>query len=178
LRLFHPVVVCGEAGCREVKALIDTGASASFIHPRIVEDLRIRRTKYLKPIRIPGEVYRCPVVILKRLEIKGKIVEDALLTEFDTGNDMVIGADIIQDLGLKVDLVRGDLTSSNPGTPKPEVDEEKYWRYQLIKWRGLQEEAETRQPPTDLSWLIPIGIALPLIAIPLIWWISWMISPR
>lgn len=102
-RIFGKVEVCGKI-CREVIALYDTGADRSFIDPKLAREIEAERTGFYRA-RIPNGIR------LEEVRAKVKILDkekpSALLYEMESGYPLVVGADLMQDLNLKLDPSKG-----------------------------------------------------------------------
>lgn len=109
-RIFGKVEVCGKI-CREVIALYDTGADRSFIDPKLAREIEVEKTGFHRA-RIPDGIR------LEEVKAKVKILDkerpSALLYEMESGYPFVVGADLMQELNLKLDPSKGLVEDPEP----------------------------------------------------------------
>jgi predicted aspartyl protease len=109
-RIFGKVEVCGKI-CREVIALFDSGADRSFIDPKLAREIETEKTGFYRT-RIPNGIK------LDEVKAKVKILDkerpSALLYEMESGYPLVVGADLMQELNLKLDPSKGLVEDPEP----------------------------------------------------------------
>ncbi len=106
------IKIIGDKGEREVNALFDSGASASFIKHDIVKEVATI-------IKMPRErgftlgngegTLRTPYVTNLDFNIKDWTIFDRILVVDKLGEELIIGADIMQRWKMKLDFEKEDI---------------------------------------------------------------------
>jgi predicted aspartyl protease len=104
--------VDGDKGERRVQALLDTGASASFIRRDVAEPLATL-------VRLPSaEVYtlgdgvgrlRATETVILHILLKGVRISDNFIVVPRLSDEMIIGANTLQKWRIKLDLENEDV---------------------------------------------------------------------
>ena len=108
--------LCGVKKCIEVNALIDTGSNKVSIDPKLAEEIGVIKTGHKKHVTFPpGEVVE--EVEIKSIKICGcKRVKPRLFIhpklKESYGTDLTIGYNLMQDIGLKIDMETEKLKAS------------------------------------------------------------------
>ncbi len=114
---FHPhslPIITVRCGPQAVRALADTGAQTSLIHPRLVRQFGLSTIGDLPLVGIGSSVTRVPRVRLAGLHIARFLLRDfdAGITNFDNlrlGIDLILGINAFEGYRLQFDLAEGRL---------------------------------------------------------------------
>ena len=116
---FHiPVTLKGRNREKEIVAMVDSGASTVFIHPRFVQENKIRTHRLAQPIALfnidgtPNGIGHIEKVSMVEMVI-GDHREKAVFTMADIGpEDVIIGIDWLRKHNPEVDWEQGTLRLS------------------------------------------------------------------
>lgn len=107
-----PVEVVGDKGRVIAQALFDTGASASFIRRKIAEEVSTigkwpsPRTCILGDGKTP---LRAQDVVTVDITIKGVTIFHPLIVVDEMGEEMIVGADMLQRWKMRLDPEREEV---------------------------------------------------------------------
>jgi len=110
--IIKPVQVIGDKGRITVQALFDTGASASFIRREKVQNVATI-SKWPKPwVFVLGDgknTIQAQDVVNVDITLKEVTVYHSLIVVDEIGEDMIVGADMLQRWKIKLDPEREDV---------------------------------------------------------------------
>jgi hypothetical protein len=101
-KIYDKVELCGKI-CKEVIAFFDRGSTHSFIDPELVRELQLEATGRRKDVAIPPARAEKANEYIGDVIIKGQKSPKARLYEMKIGEQLLIGLDLMQDLGIKLD---------------------------------------------------------------------------
>ncbi len=96
---------------REVRMLIDTGASCSVIARRLAEELKLQKMALKTPVNIHGRKYQQSYVLVRDIRL-GPITTSRTCIAADIplpGVEMIVGLDVLRRRNLTIDLEAGRL---------------------------------------------------------------------
>ena len=107
-------VSCCVNGLR-LEALVDTGASITFIHKGVFDRVRSQDTKVCRPVRHILGANNSPLKMCGTAEVKIEMAGITATHEVyickDLGQNMLIGVDFLKPHGCVIDVVRGTVES-------------------------------------------------------------------